>query len=84
MMRFDQAALQEKASQINLISGDEPGFNGGISLGSFIQVAQFIQTSAKVMTEGKPTVFMGNNTIQDNNAVGSHLQPSQNKVMING
>ncbi len=74
-----------KASQIKLTSGDEPGVNGGITSGTFIQAAQFIQASAKVTIEGKPAVFMGNSTIQNNNnAVGSHLQPSQNKVMING
>ncbi len=73
------------ASRIMLTTGDEPGVNGGIASGTFIQVAQFIQASTKVTIEGKPAVFMGNTTVQNNNnAAGSHLQPSQNKVMING
>ena len=74
-----------KASRINLTSGDEPGANGGVVSGTFIQAAEFIQASTKVMIEGKPAVFMGNPTTQNNrNAVGSLLKPSQNKVMING
>ena len=42
-----------------------------------------IMGSIKVKFEGTPAVFMGDPTKQnDGNAVGSHLQPSQNKAMI--
>jgi|GEM_PF-1204070 hypothetical protein len=82
---INRAFALTNASQIRPTSGDERGINGGIMSGTFMQAAQFTQGSTKVMIEGKPAVFNNLSTIQNNiNAQGSHLKPSQNKVMING
>ena len=72
-----------KASKIQPTNGDQAGVNQGVVSGKIMGPAEFIMGSTKVKIEGNPAVFMGNPTKQnDGNAVGSHLQPSQNKVMI--
>ena len=72
-----------KASKIQPTNGDQAGVNQGVVSGKIMGPTEFIQGSTKVKIEGNPAVFMGNPTKQnDGNAVGSHIQPSQNKVMI--
>lgn len=72
-----------KASKIQPTNGDQAGVAQGLVSGKIMGPAEFIMGSTKVKIEGNPAVFMGNPTKQnDGNAVGSHLQPSQNKVMI--
>ena len=72
-----------KASKIQPTNGDQAGANQGVVSGKIMGPAEFIMGSTKVKLEGNPAVFMGNPTKQnDGNAVGSHIQPSQNKVMI--
>jgi len=72
-----------KASKIQPTNGDQAGVTQGLVSGKIMGPAEFIMGSTKVKIEGNPAVFMGNPTKQnDGNAVGSHLQPSQNKVMI--
>lgn len=72
-----------KASKIQPTNGDQAGGNQGVVSGKIMGPAEFIMGSTKVKLEGNPAVFMGNPTKQnDGNAVGSHIQPSQNKVMI--
>jgi hypothetical protein len=72
-----------KASKCQPTSGDEAGVNNGPVSGKIMGPTEYLQGSMKVQLEGNPAVFMGNPTKQnDGNAVGSDLQPSQNKVMI--
>jgi uncharacterized Zn-binding protein involved in type VI secretion len=72
-----------KASKCQPTSGDEAGVNNGSVSGKIMGPTEYLQGSMKVQLEGNPAVFMGNPTKQnDGNAVGSDLQPSQNKVMI--
>ncbi|HOF05917.1 MAG TPA: DUF4150 domain-containing protein [Syntrophales bacterium] len=74
-----------KASKIQPTNGDQAGAAAGVVSSKIMGPAEFIQGSMKVKIEGNPAVFMGNPTKQnDGNALGSHLQPSQNKVMIMG
>jgi len=72
-----------KASKCQPTSGDEAGVNNGPVSGKIMGPTEYLMGSMKVKLEGNPAVFMGNPTKQnDGNAVGSDLQPSQNKVMI--
>ena len=72
-----------KASKIQPTNGDQAGVNQGVVSGKIMGPAEIIMGSTKVKLEGNPAVFMGNPTKQnDGNAVGSIIQPSQNKVMI--
>jgi len=74
-----------KASKCQPTNGDQAGVNNGVVSGKIMGPTEYIMGSMKVKLEGNPAVYMGNPTKQnDGNAVGSDLQPSQNKVMIMG
>ena len=74
-----------KASKIQPTNGDQAGVAQGVVSGKIMGPAEIIMGSTKVKIEGNPAVFLGNPTKQnDGNAVGSIVQPSQNKVMIMG
>ena len=74
-----------KASKCQPTNGDQGGVNNGAVSGKIMGPTEYLMGSMKVKLEGNPAVFMGNPTKQnDGNAVGSDLQPSQNKVMIMG
>ena len=72
-----------KASKCQPTNGDQGGVSNGVVSGKIMGPTEYIMGSMKVKLEGNPAVYTGNPTKQnDGNAVGSDLQPSQNKVMI--
>lgn len=73
-----------KASTVEPTQGDQPGVAGGLSSGKIMGKAAFTQGSVCVKIEGSPAQRLGDPTTQnDNNAVGTCVQPSQTVVMIN-
>jgi len=77
-----------KKSIIAQTSGDEAGVNNGVVSGTVMGEAKFLTYSSKVYIEGQPIVYQGCQTAHNgNNAncpVGTHMAPSQTKVMIGG
>lgn len=74
-----------QASKITMSNGDQPGTAGGVASNKIMGEIQFMNGSTKVMVGGKPAVRVGVMTGQNGkpvNAVGSVIQPSQNKVII--
>ena len=72
-----------KASKIQPSNGDQGGVAGGLVSAKIMGAASFVSGSAKVKLEGNPAVFLGSPTQQnENNAMGSVIQPSQNVVLI--
>lgn len=78
------APALNKASKIPLSSGDEPGVEGGLVSGTFMQEIEFTMGSMVVTIGGKPAVRM-DDPIKANkgNAMGTVIAPSQAVVMAN-
>ena len=77
-----------KKSIIAQTSGDEAGTQNGVVSGTARDQAKFTSYSSKVKIEGQPIVYMGCQTAHNgsnaNCPAGSHIAPSQTKVMIGG
>ncbi|MFO7746727.1 MAG: DUF4150 domain-containing protein [Orrella sp.] len=73
-----------KSSKIPLSSGDEPGVEGGVVSGTFIQEVEFVMGSMIVSIGGKPAVRLGD-PIKANkgNGMGTVMAPSQSVVSAN-
>ncbi len=75
-----------KKSIIAQSTGDEAGTQNGVVSGTARGPAKFLSYSRKVFIEGQPIVFLGCQTAHNgNNAncpAGTHIAPSQTKIMI--
>ncbi|MEZ4309136.1 MAG: PAAR-like domain-containing protein [Polyangiaceae bacterium] len=77
-----------EGSKIPNSSGDEAGTNGGVTSGTNMGPVEPKSFSAKVFFQGKKAVFLTATTAHNgsnaNCPAGTHVAPSQTKVMIGG
>jgi hypothetical protein len=74
-------------SKLPVSDGDEQGVAGGVTSNMVKGETMFKAGSSKVFVEGKKAVVLGAPTTHNGtnaNAVGTHVAPSQTKVIING
>ena len=79
-----QKAFNQK-TEIPQSAGDEGGSAGGVVSGMIKGPVKFTSGSTKVTFEGSPAIKLLAPTTQNGsnpNTTGTHLQPSQTKVMI--
>lgn len=72
-------------TEIPQTTGDEGGVAGGMVSGMIKGPAKFTSGSTKVFFEGSPAIKLLAPTTQNGtnpNTTGTHLQPSQTKVLI--
>lgn len=77
-----------ESSTIPMSKGDEAGTGGGVMSGTFIGCVKPKTASSKVKAKGKRVVLLGAVTAHNgdsaNMPVGTHLAPSQSKVLASG
>jgi len=77
-----------ESSKIPMSTGDEPGSAGGVVSGVFRGPAKFKTASSKIYAKGKKvvlhTAITGHNGDNANMPAGTHVSPSQGKVLAGG
>lgn len=77
-----------ESSTIPMSSGDEPGTAGGVVSGVFRGPASFTTASSKIYAKGKRVVIhlavSAHNGTNANMPAGTHVSPSQSRVLAGG
>lgn len=77
------APALNQASSVPMTMGDNAGLMGGVTSSTVMSEMKFSQGSTKVSLEGSPAVRLTTPTTHNNqNAIGTVIVPSQEKVMI--